>query len=77
MSQKHEVRAYINAQLVNGLMMVMIGGFVILQLISIPEGTFLKTLPMSIVIYIILSLIWLSLRKGTYIAVDTEKNTDR
>jgi RsiW-degrading membrane proteinase PrsW (M82 family) len=75
MSANKEVRAYMKSSNAN----IAFGGmgicFVVLQLIAISSGTFTKTLPIFLAIYVILGVVWYVQRKGVYIAVDMDKET--
>jgi hypothetical protein len=70
-----EVRSYLkssNADIAFGGIGICL---LILQLISIASGTFIKSLLMFLIIYLVLGLIWYSQRNGEYIAIDLDKET--
>jgi len=75
MTAEKEIRSYTDPSVGNVTAGIIGGGFFLMELISIPEGTFIKTLPMSIVIYLLVVALWFGMNRGTYISVDLENKT--
>jgi hypothetical protein len=75
MSASNEIRSYISSSNTN----VVFGGmgicFVALQIISLARGLFTKTLPIYLVIYAVIAVIWYTQRRNAYMAVDLDKKT--
>jgi hypothetical protein len=75
MTANNEIRSYLNPSNGNITFGAFGVGFLFLQLIAISNGRFLKKLPVFLLIYPAIALVWYAQRKSTYIAVDLDKQT--
>lgn len=73
MSDNNEIRSYADKRLVNGLISIMAAYPLVAFFVAILNGRFLKVWPVIFVISMALWVLWIASRRGTFIAVDSQR----
>lgn len=75
--QTKEIRSYVSPRLANGAVGYIAACFLIMAAISVLVGRMLETWPLFVLIGAILYFVWLGIRRGTFIAIDSTQRTLR
>lgn len=70
-----ELRAYLNPNIGNITFGGFFIGFILLQLLTMLAGTFIRTLPVFVCIYLVIAIVWYAQRHYFYIALNIENQT--
>ncbi len=77
MTNDKEIKCYGNQKFVNGSIVALSIFPLIMLIVSITDGDFLRVLPVVASIFAALGLFWYASQKGTFIAVDLDNKTLR
>lgn len=75
MPNSNEIRSYVSSNVANGLVGIMALYPLVMILVALSRGNLFNVLWLPAFVFFVLVLLWLALRKGTYIAIDPQKDT--
>jgi hypothetical protein len=77
MPETNEMRSYVKSRVVNGFIGVMAAYPLVMTVVSIFNGRFVIVWPIIVLISLALSFLWIASRRGTFVAIDTQRGVLR